>query len=280
MTSAPEQTVTATDTENAWSAIATGYDEFVTPTHMWLGNEALHRAGLEQGARFLDVASGSGALSIPAARLGAEVLATDLSPVMVERLAARAEAEGLSTLESRVMDGHALELEDDSFDVAGSQFGVMLFPDMARALGELARVTKPGGRVVLVVYGPPTQIDFLTLFIGAIQSVVPGFSGIPMDPPPLEFQAADPTILRERLADAGLTEIDVATITESLEFESGTQLWNWVTNSNPIGARLVADLTAEQAAAVRDALDDGLRARAREGVAVLTNPLHIGIGRA
>ena len=106
-------------TRSAWDKIAAGYDQFVTPTHMDLGEDALHRAGLRPGMRFLDVAAGSGALSIPAARLGAQVLATDQSPVMLELLRARARQEGLN-IETRVMDGHALELDDNSFDMAGS----------------------------------------------------------------------------------------------------------------------------------------------------------------
>jgi ubiquinone/menaquinone biosynthesis C-methylase UbiE len=129
-------------TRDAWDRIAARYDEFVTPTHMWLGKEALIRAGIGPGMRFLDVAAGSGALSIPAARLGAQVLATDISPIMVERLEARARKERLSELDVCAMDGHALELEDDSFDIVGSQYGVMLFPDLPRAVREMARVTK------------------------------------------------------------------------------------------------------------------------------------------
>ena len=69
-----------TQTRAAWDEIAVGYDDFVTPSHMWLASEGLRRAGLRPGMRFLDVAAGSGALSVPAARLGAQVLATDLSP--------------------------------------------------------------------------------------------------------------------------------------------------------------------------------------------------------
>ena len=134
-------------TQQAWEAIAQGYDEFVTPTHLSLGGEALARAGVAPGARFLDVAAGSGALSLPAARLGARVTATDITPAMLERLGERARQEGLD-VETRVMDGHALELEDDSFDAAGSQYGVMLFPDLPRALREMKRVTRPGGRGV------------------------------------------------------------------------------------------------------------------------------------
>jgi ubiquinone/menaquinone biosynthesis C-methylase UbiE len=270
---------TQEQTRTAWDNIAAGYDEFVTPTHLGLANEAHGLAGLRPGMRFLDVAAGSGALSIPAARLGAQVLATDISPRMLERLKARAHEEGLSNLEVRVMDGHVLELEDDTFDISGSQFGIMLFPDLPRALRELVRVTKPGGRVLLNVFGPPTKVEFLSFFLGAIRTVVPGFTGLPMDPPPLPFQVADPEKLRQALINAGLKEICVETITEKLEFQSANHMWNWVTKSNPIGAMLVADLTEEQKAAVQQALDGLLRERSGgRGPAVLTNQVYIGIG--
>src|ERR671919_1824547 len=96
--SAQETAMTAQEHEQtraAWEKIAPGYDEFVTPTHMGVGTEGLRRADLRPGMRFLDVAAGSGALSIPAARLGARVLATDQSPAMLEALGARARQEGL-----------------------------------------------------------------------------------------------------------------------------------------------------------------------------------------
>jgi len=53
------------------------------------------------------------------------------------------------------MDAHALELDDDSFDLTGSQFGVMLVPDQPLALREMVRVTKPGGRDLLIAHGSP-----------------------------------------------------------------------------------------------------------------------------
>ena len=139
----------------AWDAIAEGYDRYVAPQEVELANEALRLVGLGPGERFLDVAAGTGGLSLPAARLGAEVLATDWSPAMIERFEARVREEGLSNAEGRVMDCHALDLPDDSFDVTGSQFGVMLVPDQPRALREMVRVTKPGGRVLVIAYGSP-----------------------------------------------------------------------------------------------------------------------------
>jgi ubiquinone/menaquinone biosynthesis C-methylase UbiE len=271
---------TLKETRDAWDKIAAGYDEFVTPTHVWLANEGLRRASLRPGMRFLDVAAGSGALSIPAARLGAQVLSTDTSPIMLERLEARARKEGLN-VETRVMDGHALELEDSTFDLSGSQFGVMLFPDMPRGIGEMARVTKPGGRVLMNVYGAPQRIEFFGFFVRAIRAAVPDFTGPPMDPAPLPFQLQDPERLRRELAKAGLKDIHVETITEKLEFQSGKQLWDWLTNSNPIVGSVLNELnlTKEQIAVVQRALDRMVRERCGEsGPAVLTNPVNISVG--
>jgi len=269
-----------TQTRAAWDEIAAGYDDFVTPSHMWLANEGLRRAGLRPEMRFLDVAAGSGALSIPAARLGAQVLATDLSPAMLERLDKRARDEGVS-VETRVMDGHALELDDNHFDLAGSQFGVMLFPDMPRAIGEMARVVRPGGRVLLNVFGDPREIEFFGFFVAAIKSVVPGFEGPPTEPAPLPFQLQDPERLRRELAAAGLRDVRVETITETLEFRSGAHMWDWLVNSNPIAGAILAelDLTGEQTAGVREALERMVLERSGAGgPALLTNPVHIGIG--
>lgn len=264
---------------DAWTEIAPKYDAHVTPSNMRLAEDALERAGLRPGMDVLDVAAGSGAVSIPAARAGAQVLATDIAPAMVEQLEARARAEGLSDLETRIMDGHALELEDDTFDITCSQFGVMLFPVFERGLREMVRVTKPGGRVLLVTMGPPSDVEFLGFFIDAITTVFPDFTGLPMDPPPLPFQVSDPEILREKLDDAGLTDIHVVTANHQLEFHSGAEMWDWITASNPIGAGMVADLTAEQTTAAQQVLDEMLRERSGEtDSAVLNNTVNIATG--
>ena len=264
----------------AWDRIAAGYDRTNTPTQMWLGNESLRRAGLHSGMRFLDVAAGSGALSIPAARLGAHVLAIDQSARMLELLSARARKEDLS-IETRIIDGHALDLADSSFDVAGSQFGVMLFPDMPKGIREMTRVVKPGGRVLMTVYGDPHKIDFLGFLIGAVQSVRPGFTGPPMDPPPLPFQLQDPKALHKELTAAGLKDVHVDTIIEATEFGGGQELWDWLVFSNPIVETVLGslNLTNDERGAMQRTLDRMVRERAGgPGGAKLTNPINIGIG--
>lgn len=263
----------------AWDAIAALYDEHVAPGEVDIATTGLRIAGLQVGETFLDVAAGTGGLSLPAARLGAKVLATDWSPKMIEHFTKRAAAEGLDA-EGRVMDAHALDLPDESYDVVGSQFGVMLVPDQPKALREMVRVTKPGGRVLLIAYGNPERFEAFHFFLGAIQAVVPDFEGPPEDEPMLEFQVADPDELRRRLTESGLKNVAVDTShQERIEVRSGQQLWNWTVGSNPIPGQLLADLTDEQRADVARVLDGMIRERSGDnGPAVLTAPLNIGVG--
>ena len=140
------------------------------------------------------------------------------------------------------MDGHALELDDDSFDMAGSQFGVMLFPDMPKGISELARVVRPGGRVLMTVYGDPHEIEFLGFFVGAVQAVVPSFKGPPMDPLPLPFQLHDPERLRQELTAAGLEARRRRDHHRDHRVHVREHMWDWLVHSNPIVGTILAEL--------------------------------------
>lgn len=264
----------------AWDAIAVGYAEHVAPGEQRVSALALDLVGLRVDESFLDVAAGPGGLGLAAARRGATVLATDWSPAMLAQFEAKVRSEGLANASGRVMDAHALELEDDSFDVTGSQFGVMLVPDQAVALSEMVRVTKPGGRVLLIAYGSPAKFEALQLFVAALQTVVPEFEGLP-DPPPLEFQVSDPAVLRARLVAAGLSNVQVDTTQqERVEVSTGQQAYDWMLYSNPITDMIIEDVGEADRIKLRVALDKMIRDRAdTAGVAVLSAPLNIGWGQ-
>lgn len=267
------------DQPAAWDRLAAGFDAYVTPSGIDIGDAPLADIGLGPGQSFLDVAAGSGALAVAAARRGAEVTAIDFSPAMIERLEARVAAAGLENVRSRVMDGNHLAFEDDTFDAAGSQFGVMLFPDIGRGLREMVRVTRPGGRVLVVSMGPPSRVEFLTHFLGALQTAVPGFQGLPQDPPPLPFRLADPGRLEQALHQAGLRDLRVERAHYEVEHPSARHLWDWVVSSNPIGAKMAAGVSPEQKNAALEVLEGMLRER-RQGAApaVLRNAINIGLG--
>lgn len=98
------------------------------------------------GVRWLDVATGTGAVATLAARAGAEVTGIDLAPGLIETARRLAEEEGLD-IRFDTGDAEALPVEDASFDVVSSSMGVIFAPDHAAMAGELARVTRPGGRI-------------------------------------------------------------------------------------------------------------------------------------
>lgn len=125
--------------------------------------------------------------------------------------------------------------------------------------------------------GPPQKAEFLGFFLAAVQSTVRGFTAPPMEPPPLPFQLADPERMHRALVGAGLSGVAVDRIAWSMPFESGDHLWEAVTSSDPIGARLVADLTDEQRAEARHVLHGMLRERSGGGpAATLRAELNIG----
>jgi hypothetical protein len=148
----------------------------------------------------------------------------------------------------------------------------------------MARVVRPGGRVLMNVYGDPRKIEFFGFFVHAIQSVRPQFTGPPMDPPPLPFQLQDPHRLHDELETARLKDVSVETITETTEFDSGQQLWDWLVWSNPIvetvlGSLSSLSLTDGERKLIQQALGRLVQERsAGNGPAKLTNPINIGIG--
>lgn len=113
---------------------------------------ALLQVDLRAGRSFLDVAAGSGALSLIAARTGATVTAVDGSASMIGFLEERARLVGLE-VDTHVMDSTGLRFSNDSFDVVSSLNGVSILPDATAGLAEMIRVTRPTGQVQVVDLG-------------------------------------------------------------------------------------------------------------------------------
>jgi ubiquinone/menaquinone biosynthesis C-methylase UbiE len=123
--------------------------EIVSP----LGPILVRAAGVKASDRALDVAAGTGNASIPAAETGAQVVASDLTPELLEIGRRDAEGRGLS-LEWRVADAEALPFGDDEFDVVLSCLGVMFAPHHQAGADELIRVCRPGGTIALLSWTP------------------------------------------------------------------------------------------------------------------------------
>src|SRR5215207_7688798 len=121
-----------------WDDHVALYEEVFEPLSLVFAQQAIARLGLRSGQCVLDVAAGAGGAALAMAKAGALVTAIDGSPGMIERIRRRAEAAHVA-VDSRVMDGQALEFPDAQFDAALSVFGVTLFPDAAKGLSEMRR---------------------------------------------------------------------------------------------------------------------------------------------
>lgn len=135
--------------------------------HRWR-RRAVDLAHVGPGSRVLDVASGTGDLAIEAASRGAEVVGSDFSEGMLALARKKAPA---ITFEQA--DALALPYEDDSFDAATVGFGARNFSDLQQGLNEMARVVRPGGRVVVLEITTPTRPPLSTFFSLWFDRVVP-----------------------------------------------------------------------------------------------------------
>ncbi len=124
-------------------------DDVVAP----LGGILVETVDVQRGQRVLDVAAGTGTSAIPAARRGAEVTATDLTPELLEVGRTAADAEGVK-LTWQTADAEALPFEDAAFDAVLSSIGVMFAPHHQLAADELVRVCRPGGTLGVLSWTP------------------------------------------------------------------------------------------------------------------------------
>ncbi|ATA28291.1 methyltransferase [Mycobacterium lepraemurium] len=118
-----------------------------------LGPTLVEATGIGPGVRVLDVAAGSGNITLPAAAAGASVVSTDLTPELLQRSRDRAAGLGL-TIDYREANAQALPFGDGEFDAVISAIGVQFAPDHQRAADELVRVCRPGGRIGLISWTP------------------------------------------------------------------------------------------------------------------------------
>jgi ubiquinone/menaquinone biosynthesis C-methylase UbiE len=214
-------------TREQWQRAAAAWDRWGATLGAWLGpatETMLDMARVGPGCRVLDVAAGAGEPAISAAKRvdpGGSVLATDISPNILEYAAASARAQGLDNVETRAMDGEHLELADESFDVVISRVGLIYFPDQGRALAEMRRVLVPGGRVAAIVYSTPEQNRFFSLPVGIIrrraQLPPPG----PGQPGP--FSLGAPGALEDAFRRAGFRDVETRTVAAPLRMATAAE---------------------------------------------------------
>jgi ubiquinone/menaquinone biosynthesis C-methylase UbiE len=214
----------------------------------------LDAAGVEEGTRVLDLATGPGYVAARAAERGAEPIGMDFAPEMLE-LARRLHPE----IEFREGDATALDFDDDSFDVVVGNFLMPHLTDLPAAVREFARVTRPGGRVALTTWDAPAR----TRFVGAMIEAVSGAGAtMPEELPagPSIFQYAPDREFARLLLGAGLEDPIIEQIAFSHHVDDLDQFWADVLGGTVRTMIMVTSQPPDMQAEIRRRYDELLEA--------------------
>jgi SAM-dependent methyltransferase len=214
----------------------------------------LEAARLQPGERVLEVAGGAGRVGLQAAGEVApegSVLCSDFSEEMVRVARERFDRLGVANIDTRALDAQDLDLDEQSFDAVLCRFGYMLMPDPLQALRESARVLRPGGRLVLAVWGVAEKNLWLS---NVLEAVMSHLSAPPPEPGmPGPFALGDPARLRDLLGQAGFTDVEVDAIETEQAYESLEGWWEKILSvGGPLKA-VLSPLPEAELNAIRDA---------------------------
>jgi ubiquinone/menaquinone biosynthesis C-methylase UbiE len=173
-------------------------------------------AELRAGEKVLDVACGTGLVTLPAAEAvgpDGHVTGTDISEQMVLALADEAKKKSLEHVSYERLDAEDLRLPDDGFDAALCALGLMYFPEPIRAMVEMHRVLRPGGRCVAAVWGERKNCGWAEIF-----PIVD--SRVESEVCPLFFQLGTGEALRYAFEAGGFTDIRIERLSTILEYET------------------------------------------------------------
>ncbi|MBA2451399.1 MAG: methyltransferase domain-containing protein [Chloroflexi bacterium] len=239
----------------------------------------LDLAGVAAGGRVLDVAAGTGDQTLLAARrVGptGSILATDLSPTMLEAAADAAREAGFTNVETRVMDAQDLQVDPDSFDAAISRFGLMLMPLPQQALAGIRRALEPGGKLAAIVFSGADKNPHQALPVliarrhRGLPAQTPGEAGM--------FALGGDGVLEDALRAAGFREVAVHPFTITRRAASAVEAVTRLKDSLLIVRELLAPLDAAEREAVWAEIERELRRfEGPDGFAVSGEAL-IGVG--
>ncbi|HHJ36194.1 MAG TPA: methyltransferase domain-containing protein [Gammaproteobacteria bacterium] len=236
-------TLTPDQIPEKWGDIAAAYGEAFETLTSQFADEVISRLSPKTGETVLDVAAGTGSFSLRAAKLGADVLATDFAEGMVEHIQQRIDGALIHNIRTQVMDGQALDVVDASYDMSVSIVGLIFFPDIDKGFAELKRVLKPGGRCAVVCWDHPENFDMMRLLKQSIATAVPDFE-MPVQTPVWARMVGEDA-LKEKFQQAGFNEVGITTIDGLLTLDSVEDFWSVFISSSPPMSALFSSLGEE-----------------------------------
>jgi ubiquinone/menaquinone biosynthesis C-methylase UbiE len=232
-----------------WDRVARLYEEEIDPRFAQIVEGVIARAALRQGERVLDLGTGTGTAAAEAARaVGSRgsVLAVDPSAEMVALARRRAGQPGVTAFQVEVGAAEAIPAESETFDAVLASLSLMFVIDRAAALREIARVLRPGGRLVAAVWGGPEVTDLVRF-----QQTAGAFAPAPPVPGVGPGALADGRRFLEELSRSGI-EAELETEVVEFGFDSFEEAWEVF--AGVTAASLPSEARQQAKAAVRAAM--------------------------
>jgi SAM-dependent methyltransferase len=211
-----------------WNTAAEAWHRWGPLLTRWLGpctETMLDMCNIQKGSRVLDVAAGAGEQSITIAqRVGesGQVLATDLSPDILEYASKSASLAGLNNVQTRVIDGENLrQLEPAGFDAVISRVGLIYFPDQQKALSGMHHNLRDGGRVGAIVYSTAQANPFFSIPVSIIRRRAKLPAPLPGQPGP--FSLGGEGALHDAFDSAGFKDIEVRSVDAPVRLSSAAE---------------------------------------------------------
>ena len=214
-------------TREQWQSAARAWNDWGPLLRAWLGPATeimLDMAAIGPGHRVLDVAAGAGDQTLQtAARVGpaGAVLATDISANILAFAADNARRAGHGNIDTKVLDGENLDVPEGTFDAVISRVGLIYFPDQQKALADMKRALKPGGRVAAIVYSTAEQNKFFSIPVSIIRrraKLPPPLAGQPGP-----FSLGGPGVLEETFRRAGFRDVASRTVSAPVRLKTAAE---------------------------------------------------------
>jgi ubiquinone/menaquinone biosynthesis C-methylase UbiE len=240
-------------TRSQWENAAEAWHRWGPFLGEWLGpatERMLDLAAVQSGSRVLDVAAGAGEQTLRAARRvgpSGHVLATDISPAILQRAAGAAREAGLSQIATRELDGEVLDaLPADTFDAVISRVGLIYFPDQQKALGGMKRVLKPGGRIGAIVYSTADHNAFFSIPVSIIRRRAKLPPPLPGQPGP--FSLGADSVLAGALERAEFRDVTVEKVDAPVRLPSAGECVRFECESFGALHQMMATLSEDERA--------------------------------
>ena len=255
-----------------WDRAIDGYVDVLGPVTRQTVETTLDAAAVKAGTRLLDVRTGPGYLADGAARRGAEAVGLDFADNVIDL--ARRQVPGA---EFHQGDAQVLPFADASFDAAVCGYGIIHVPDPEKALTEMMRVVRPGGRIAVSVWEGPTPDTGFGLIYAAVGAK--GAMDVSLPHGPSFFQFGTEATLRAALLTVGLSDVDAATCPLTWHVESVMQILATIDTGTVRARALMAAQNEHQIAGIIGYLEEALESRANgDGGYDIPCPAIVGSG--